>query len=568
MLPAVPGAHRISRTVRIAAAVCGAAVIGVACAPASNPPTQPVNFDNVLVTQIIASGNDAGRGAGVAMSKDGTPFVSYLLLTPTLKKGEVAPAVIPNSPQPPAVVVATFAAQQGFWTRSSASGQDYSKAQGNDETIATSDGKYLPGVNTGVAVDGQGKTHVIWATPSGLFYTDDTQGGAYADPVPVTKDAARGGSIAVDEAGQPWVAYYDGDTVTLATKGKANGDWTTQVIAQAVSCSSCPPERTAIQLADGTTPVVAYTDGSTAVVQAIKGKALLESSLGTGGFGISLALGKDGTGYAAYYTKDGSVNLAASAGPAASATSWAVKPVATTTGAPPTADMTGWSTGVGTDDGGKIYIDWVDPVANVVKAALGPVGAKLQVDTVPQSIGGQNPTLAVSADGKSLALPFYDSPNHQLAVAVPSATGVALGVPSPTPSPPATAPSGPACSPTSDATALSIVAPVGAAGSGFDTNCLAVVPSTAFSVAFDNQDSAGTPHNWALYQDPAYAKLVGGATAPSDVVTAPGSTTYQVNALAAGTYYFRCDVHPTTMVGELIVAKAGQSPQPGPTSSP
>src|SRR5262245_55519172 len=115
MLPAVPGPHRIRRTVKLAAAICGVAAVGIACAPASNPPAQPVNLDSRLVTQIVASGNDAGRGASVVMAKDGSPFVSYLLLTPTLKKGQVAPAVVPNTPQPPAVVVATFLSQQGFW---------------------------------------------------------------------------------------------------------------------------------------------------------------------------------------------------------------------------------------------------------------------------------------------------------------------------------------------------------------------------------------------------------------------------------------------------------------------
>jgi plastocyanin len=566
MLPAVPGPHRIRRTVKLAAAVCGIAAIATACAPASNPPTQPVNFDSPLVTQIVATGNDAGREASVAMAKDGTPNVSYLLLTPTLPKGSNPPAVVPNTPQPPAVVVATFLSDKGYWSRTSASTQDYTKGVGTDTSIADKDGKYVPGVNTAIAVDGQGKAHVIWATPSGVFYTDDAQGGAYADPEQVTKDAATGGSIVVDDAGTPWIAYYDGGAVTIATK--ANGAWTTQTIAQTTSCSSCPPERTSIRLADGSTPIVAYTDGTSAIVRSVKGKALMKSTLGPGGFGISLALGKDGTGYAAYYTKDGSVNLAASSGPAASASSWGTKPLSTTSGASPKAATTGWSAGIDVDDGGKVYVTWVDPVANDVKASSGSPGSQLQAETVPQSAGGQNPAIAVSGDGKSLALPFYDAPNHQLAVATPSLGGVGLGVPSPTPSPPPTAPAGPACSPTSGTTALSIAAPVGAAASGFGTTCLAVVPNTAFSVAFDNKDTAGTPHNWALYKDPAYATLIGGATSSSDIVTAPGSATYKVNALAPGTYYFRCDVHPTTMTGELIVAKAGASPQPGPTSSP
>ena len=38
-----------------------------------------------------------------------------------------------------------------------------------------------------------------------------------------------------------------------------------------------------------------------------------------------------------------------------------------------------------------------------------------------------------------------------------------------------------------------------------------------------------------------------------DVITGPKSTTYDVKALRAGTYFFRCDVHPTLMTGSLVV---------------
>ena len=562
MLPAVPGVHRIRSSLKLGAVVSLAAALGLACAPAGSPPAFPPKSVSLLQTQIVATGNDAGRMTSAALAKDGVPTVSYLLLTPTLAPGQLAPAVVPNTPQPPAVMVATYSSQQGFWSRASASGQDYSKAKGTDTSIANKDGKYLPGVNTGVAVDAQGKTHVIWATPTGLFYTDDTASAAYADPEQVTKDAVSGGSVAVDDAGTPWIAYYDAGAVTLATK--TNGAWVTQVVAQTTSCASCPPVRTAVQVA-GTTPIVAYTDGSQAIVQSVSGKALIRSTIGQGGFGISLVIGTDGVGYVAYYTQDGSVNVAGSSGPAASASSWSAKPVSTTQGATTTVDPAAWSTGIGADSNGNVYATWVDPVANQVRIAHGTPAAALSVATVPQSLGGQNPSLAVAADGSSLVLPFYDSANHQLAVAVPVTGGVALGVPSPSASPPPTAPSGPPCSPTSTSTQLQITAPTGAAATGFVPTCLAVVPKVAFTVAFDNQD-ATAPHNWELFKDPAYTTRVGGASGPSDIVQGPTTQDYPVDALAAGIYYFRCDVHPTTMIGELVVAEVG--PQPGPSASP
>ena len=37
-------------------------------------------------------------------------------------------------------------------------------------------------------------------------------------------------------------------------------------------------------------------------------------------------------------------------------------------------------------------------------------------------------------------------------------------------------------------------------------------------------------------------------------MTGPDVITYRVDALEAGTYFFRCDVHPTTMTGTFVVA--------------
>jgi hypothetical protein len=557
----VPGVDRKRGPLKLAAAAAVLATMGLACAPAGNPPVLPVQLASAFVTQVVAGGNDAGRMPSAAIGTDGTPFVSYLLLKPTLTEGQLPPAVIPSTPQPPAVIVASLSAQQGYWVRTSASGQDYSKAKGTDATIADKDGKFLPGVSTAVAVDAQGKAHVVWATPSGLSYTDDTASAAFADPEQVTKDAALGASIAVDPSGTPWIAYYDGSAVTLATK--ANGQWVTQLLSQVSSCPSCPPVRTAIQLA-GSTPVVAFTDFGQARVATVQGSTVTTAAIGTGGFGISLALGKDGVGYAAYYTKEGAVNLATSSGPAGSATAWSEKPVAAAPAASPAADPSGWATGIGVEDSGTAHVAWVDVAANDVKVGTGSPSSPLKVDTVPQSLGGQSPSLAVSPDGKTIVVPFYDSVNHQLGVAVPAKSGLALGVPSPSPSPPPTPPSGPPCSPTSDSNQLQVTAAVGAAASGFDPTCLAVVPDTAFTVAFDDQDTTA-PHNWELFKDPAYTQRVGGATGPSDIVTGPTTQNYQVDALGAAIYYFRCDVHPTTMIGQLVVAKVG--PQPGPSGS-
>jgi plastocyanin len=70
---------------------------------------------------------------------------------------------------------------------------------------------------------------------------------------------------------------------------------------------------------------------------------------------------------------------------------------------------------------------------------------------------------------------------------------------------------------------------------------------TPFDITFENKDKI--PHNWAVYPsatDPA--ELFKG-----DIVTGPTVVTYHVPALKAGTYQFRCDVHPASMFGTLVV---------------
>ena len=69
----------------------------------------------------------------------------------------------------------------------------------------------------------------------------------------------------------------------------------------------------------------------------------------------------------------------------------------------------------------------------------------------------------------------------------------------------------------------------------FVTPAVAVKAGAAFAIDFDNQD--GAPHNIAI-SDAGGAKVFKG-----DIVSS-SKVTYQVPALAAGTYTFICEVHP------------------------
>jgi len=77
----------------------------------------------------------------------------------------------------------------------------------------------------------------------------------------------------------------------------------------------------------------------------------------------------------------------------------------------------------------------------------------------------------------------------------------------------------------------------------FSPTTISAPAGKAFTIVLDNKDSA--PHNIAI-SDASGATLFKG-----DIVTST-TITYTVNALAAGSYPFKCEVHPN-MTGTLTV---------------
>jgi plastocyanin len=86
-----------------------------------------------------------------------------------------------------------------------------------------------------------------------------------------------------------------------------------------------------------------------------------------------------------------------------------------------------------------------------------------------------------------------------------------------------------------------------AKGLKFDKADLTFASGGEADIAFNNQDSA-VPHNVAIYADEGHTKSI----FIGDLVVGPLKTDYKFPAPAAGSYFFRCDVHPF-MQGKVTV---------------
>jgi plastocyanin len=544
---------------------CVAALFAAAC---SNPPEAKVSYGSgVTFVPFVADNLDnAGMGNAVALDSEGIPYISYWIFPAEPKKDAIpiprpigspfiATTATPTteSQQGAAVGVASLSAD-GVWTRGAAAQvQDTPKGiyvPYGPATVDSMIGATAKNTNgTDIAIDANGAKHVVWTGPDGVWYATGTDSftatQVYAWPSLDQAGPVGRPSIAVDADGVAWVAFAidtaSGQEVRVATLGSSG--WTTEVAASSPLCSGCPqPAQAQIGITpDG--PMVVYVDGSSGELQAARqtGSAWTVETITSGVVASdpSLVIDKDGAAHVAYYTAD-AVYVASSLDPG-----WVDAKVADAQPMGGTGNAA-QTTGIATDDAGATYVTWADAAGGVtlVKSEDGQTFNPVET---PGTSGGAFPSLGVTPDGSHVYLAWYAVSSQDLLLGVESdVDGLLIAQPSPTPT---EIPSqgGGTCAPT-DSTDLTIVA----ANSLFDVNCLAVTPATKFAVTLDNQDPV--PHDFSIYpsssdlQNPLFSSL-------ADPNAGESSTTYDIDPLDEGTYFFQCDFHPTSMTGTFIVAK-------------
>ena len=168
------------------------------------------------------------------------------------------------------------------------------------------------------------------------------------------------------------------------------------------------------------------------------------------------------------------------------------------------------------------------------EAAPHEEGAELFNQPVPPD----PPAIVQQACGQFNRAPAPTTAPIEAATEAPGTPGV------PTPTPEATA--APAASPGGPQVVEISAVPT----MRFDKSEIRVKAGGQVTIRFTNDDP-GVPHNWALYTDDSGSEAIVGAN--EDICTGPCEVEITFDAPPPGEYFFRCDVHPTTMTGTFIV---------------
>jgi plastocyanin len=539
-----------------------ALALGVVAAACAKAPVAPeFGSGQAFVPEVVDSLNDAGRYPSVVVV-DGRPVVAYFSFAEQVPEGSFPQTRPIGLPTIPGVMLATV--QDGIWTRGAIAIAD----QINNVQVAFNPAfsgsvrKLTPDGVTGLQLvaDASGGLHAVWGSGNGVFYASGS-----ADPTSttqwtiekVTGTPGIGPALAVDATGTPWVSYST-STSSVAEVEAATRDadgWALETADSAPGCDDC---RTAIVLDGAGEPVVAYANGpdAAAAVRGTNGWTTTTIERGGAGLGVSAAVSGDGTITVTYET---GTEVHAATGDGSGA--WQVATVATVGDA-----VAGpYATGTAVDGSGTVTVAWNVPAgstaAGTVDAATSSDGRTYTPIDLGRNDGALDPAVATTPDGSSRYVAWYDSGPQDLILGVDGDVGgLAIGVPSPTPTQVALPSSAPTqqCTPVVDGKVTVV-----AQGIAFtDGSCIQAPAGEAFTIVFDNRD-AGTQHNIQVFGG---SQVSGSPTFSGDLVTGPDQIEYEIPALDAGEYAYNCVVHPT-MLGKILVGEGGGTGATGATGT-
>ena len=517
-------------------------LVAVACG--SEPPVfedPQAGAELRLVPQVADSLGDAGRSAGIDVDAEGNPHVSYVALVQPTQEGQPEEVRPIGAPEPPAVLVAIL--REGAW-----------------EIAPVAEGaKVSERSDTAIAVDADGANHVIWSErPVGVVYSTDADG-AFTEPQRITDGLVTGLSLAAAETGTLWAAWVEEGQVRAATGGAAG--WTVEDVAVAGNRSDLPVT-TAVGVGSDGQPVVAFTGADANAPMLARRDSggswtTEEVEPGGGGYGISMALDPEGNPVVAYSTEpvtgEADVKVATSTDGAWEATEVGnFREGEAAQGQEEENLALTMSTGVAaTADG--VLVTWYAGPDDGLGLKIGQDGEFRDL-SLTAAAGGAAPAMGTgTGEAPVVAMAWHDTTDLDLKVATAEEGEIVLAQPgeeaTTTPPPPAPTDGGTGC----EEDTVPIVAPTGAAASGFDTTTLEAPADEGFTVCFDNQDP-GIIHNWALYQDEAAADQIAQAGNFPNDPPGPVVLTGDVEPLQSGDYFYRCDYHITTMTGTLTIA--------------
>jgi len=534
----------------------GLALLAAACA--ANPTATSINFGSgVRFLPVVADSlDDVGLGSAVALDASGLPYVTYFGFPAVVKTGEIPIPRPIGSPFLPGVLLSSVDAN-GVWTHGAIEQSKPKAGLPTGITIpfgpVTTDNLQLTADDsngTAVVVGSDGTVHAAWTMRDGVDYGTTKAGGTatveqvfnYGTAVSLAGPISAPG-IALDAGGNPWVAFSvlgsRGLEVHAATlKGSK---WTDQVVATAGPCAGCAqPAPTGIAILRGN-PVVVFGDAAKDTVETatLQGSKWVVNVVDTKAQGLGLSVSTTGdTAYASYYTGQGAVRVALLDDHAPTTMEVAKAPN-------PSPSKTGNSasrTAVAATKDGTIYVAWDDQTKGLQFAS--GTEAFTAIEVSPSTTGDMHPALAASDTG--VVLSWYDSVNQNLMVGIQGdVQNILVANPQSSIVPSFGGTGAATC--TGKKAVLDIVAQ----NTQFSPTCLVAPAGSSFTINFDNKDTgaAGT-HNVDVYDKKGGTSLAALTPKPGPIQEA-----LNVGALAAGAYYFQCDVHPTVMFGTLAVVK-------------